>query len=90
MKILHPFMPFLTEEVWHTLKEREEGDDIIISRMPKVESYDKNMIQEFEIASDVINQIRKLRKEKSIPQKETLQLYYSSNGLNQGRLLLLL
>jgi valyl-tRNA synthetase len=84
MKILHPFMPFLTEEVWHTLKEREEGDDIIISRMPKVESYDKNMIQEFEKASDVINQIRKLRKEKSIPQKETLQLYYSSNGLNQG------
>lgn len=84
MKILHPFMPFLTEEVWHILKTREDGDDIIISHMPTFESFDENTIKEFEIASEVINQIRKLRKEKNIPQKDSLQLYFSAEGLNQG------
>lgn len=84
MKILHPFMPFLTEEVWHILRDREEGDDIIINNMPTFNSFDEKTIKEFEIASEVINQIRKLRKEKNIPQKEKLQLYFSTKGLHQG------
>lgn len=84
MKILHPFMPFLTEEVWHILRDREEGDDIIINNMPTFKSFDEKTIKEFEIASEVINQIRKLRKEKNIPQKEKLQLYFSTKGLHKG------
>lgn len=84
MKILHPFMPFLTEEVWHTLREREEGEDIIIAKMPVVEPYDSAVINEFNISSEVINQIRKVRKEKNIPLKESMKLFFTAEGLNDG------
>ena len=84
MKILHPFMPFLTEEVWHTLRNRAEGDDIIVSKMPVSESYEPSILQAFERSSEIINQIRKIRKEKNIPQKEALQLYFTTDRLNEG------
>ncbi len=83
MKILHPFMPFLTEEIWHTLREREEGDDIMINSMPVAKVYDKRILEAFDESAEVINQIRKVRKEKNIPQKETLQLFFTAEGLNQ-------
>jgi len=81
MKILHPFMPFLTEEIWHLLKERNEDDDIIISNMPVAESYDESLLTAFNEASDVINNIRKIRKEKNIPNKDSLQLLYLNGEL---------
>jgi len=76
MKILHPFMPFLTEEIWHLLEERKDGDDIIISEMPVAKSFDKNLLNSFNEASDVVNNIRKIRKEKGIANKDSLQLLY--------------
>lgn len=84
MKILHPFMPFLTEEVWHTLRNREEGDDIIISNMPVSTSFEQETLKEFDISSEVINQIRKIRKDNNIPQKDALQLYFTAEALNKG------
>ncbi|OYT14680.1 MAG: valine--tRNA ligase [Bacteroidetes bacterium 4572_77] len=76
MKILHPFMPFLTEEIWHLLSEREDGNDIIISPMPKSQDFSKEITTEFEEASEVINNIRKIRKDKNIPNKDSLKLFY--------------
>jgi len=76
IKILHPFMPFLTEEIWHLLEERKDGDDIIISKMPLAGEFDEHLLSSFNEASDVINNIRKIRKEKSIPNKDSLQLLY--------------
>ncbi len=74
MKILHPFMPFITEEIWHLLREREEGDDIIIAPMPVAQGYDQKIITSFERAEQVINGIRNIRKDKNIPNKETIDL----------------
>ena len=83
MQILHPFMPFLTEEIWHLLKDREEHDDIIISSMPTAQAYDEELLTAFNEASDVINNIRKIRKEKSIPNKNSLQLLYLKGDMNE-------
>jgi len=74
IKILHPFMPFITEEIWHLLKERNEGDDIIIATMPVSNGYDKEIIKAFERAESVIIGIRNIRKEKNIPNKESIRL----------------
>ena len=84
MKILHPFMPFLTEEIWHILDERNEDDDIIISKMPVAEAYDEKLLTDFNQASDVVNNIRKIRKEKNIPNKNSLQLLYLQGDMNRG------
>ncbi len=83
MKILHPFMPFLTEEIWHLLKERNEGDDIIISDMPSSSEVSIDIISAYDEAAEVVNNIRKVRKEKNIPQKEALQLQYTQGELNK-------
>ncbi len=82
MKILHPFMPFLTEEIWHLLRERPVGDDIIISQMPEIKSFDVEILNDFDEASEVINQIRKVRKEKSIPQKDSLDLLFLQGNMD--------
>ena len=74
IKILHPFMPFITEEIWHLLKERNEGDDIIVATMPISNGYDKEIIKAFERAESVIIGIRNIRKEKNIPNKESIRL----------------
>ncbi len=74
MKILHPFMPFITEEIWHLLRERAEGDDIIIAQIPVFKGFDDKIIASFERAEQVINGIRNIRKDKNIPNKESIEL----------------
>ena len=74
MKMLHPFMPFITEEIWHLLREREAGDDIIVASMPVSQTYDEKNLKAFERAEQIIIAIRNLRKEKNLPNKETLEL----------------
>ncbi len=80
MKILHPFMPFITEEIWHLLKDRDEGDCIMISEMPKSGKTDKSILNQFEFAKEVIISIRNFRKEKNIPNKEELELFIKKNN----------
>ena len=75
LKLLHPFMPFLTEEVWQYIKERTQEQALIVSSWPEVESYDKEFITSFENATEIISGIRTIRKEKNIPNKETLELF---------------
>ena len=60
MQLLHPFMPFITEEIWHTLREREEKDCIMMSKTPCVQPYNKEILNKFEAASQVIIAIRTL------------------------------
>ncbi len=78
MKILHPFMPFITEEIWHLLADRPEGDDIIVASMPQSKSFDQKIIDAFARVSEIILGIRKVRKEKNIPNKEKLELKVKS------------
>ena len=74
MKILHPFMPFITEDIWHLLKERQDGDDIIIAQQPKQQDIDNEILNQFIFTQDVINNIRKIRAEKNISMKEAIEL----------------
>lgn len=75
MTILHPFMPFVTEEIWHQLKEREAGDDCVISNYPSVKAYDAELITKVEKAKTVTSKVREVRNSKGISPKEALQLF---------------
>jgi len=84
MKILHPFMPFLTEEIWHLLSERKKDDDIIIAGMSQAHKADKNVIKEFETAEQIVIGIRKIRKEKNIPNREAVTLNLQKGKQDNG------
>ncbi len=75
LKLLHPFMPFITEEIWHHIKSRTPEQAIVIAPYPKKETYDKEVIEAFEHIKNIISNIRKIRKEKNIGNKEKLELY---------------
>ncbi len=84
MTILHPFMPFVTEEIWHQLKERKEGDDCVISQYPKAQLYDNELVKMVEKAKDVISKVRDLRNLNGIKQKDPLNFYVvNSEGAKQ-------
>ncbi len=74
MKMLHPFMPFITEEVWHLLRQRAEGDDIIIAQMPVSDVFDEELHKAFQKAESILGGVRNVRKEKNIPNKDAIQL----------------
>lgn len=74
LTILHPFMPFISEEVWHVLKERAEGEDCIISRYPKPGETDTTFVQAGEKAKALITRIREIRNSKNLKPKELLPL----------------
>jgi valyl-tRNA synthetase len=79
LKLLHPFMPFITEEIWHILYS-EKQSDIMVSEFPKVEKYNENIITRFGNAIDEISAVRTFRKEKNIPQKENIVLLIKTNS----------
>lgn len=77
LKLLHPFMPFLTEEVWQHIAERTPEQALIVAEWPKVVAVgttDSELISGFEFADEVISGIRTIRKEKNIPMKEALEV----------------
>ncbi|MEM1340085.1 MAG: valine--tRNA ligase [Bacteroidota bacterium] len=74
LKLLHPFMPFLTEEIWQRIAERTVQEALCIADWPNTASFDSKLIAEFEFAAEVISGIRTIRKEKNIPNKDALQL----------------
>ncbi|MFK5971903.1 MAG: valine--tRNA ligase [Flavobacteriaceae bacterium] len=74
LKLLHPFMPFLTEEVWQHIADRSPEEALIVAEWPKVEKADKTLIHSFDFAVEVIAGIRTIRKEKGIPLKEALEI----------------
>ncbi|MEM6967057.1 MAG: valine--tRNA ligase, partial [Bacteroidota bacterium] len=75
MTILHPFMPFVTEEIWHLLKERADGDDCIISKYPQQATYDQAIIKKVDTIIEAISKTRAIRKEKGMKEKAPLQLF---------------
>jgi valyl-tRNA synthetase len=86
LKLLHPFMPFLTEEVWQHIAERTPENALIVAKWPEVGHADKSLISDFEFASEVISGVRTIRKEKNIPQKEALELFMLNTEKVSGQM----
>ncbi|MFI3277496.1 MAG: valine--tRNA ligase [Rikenellaceae bacterium] len=74
MKLLHPFMPFLTEEIWQDLAPRAEGASVTVSEMPRANGFDEGLLARFELTQEVISAVRNVRKQKNIAMKEALTL----------------
>ena len=79
MQQLHPFMPFITEEVWQQLRTRENGQSVMVSTYPATQPYNEQFLTEFERAKEVIVGIRNIRKANNIAFKEALKLQVKSN-----------
>ena len=77
LKLLHPFMPFLSEEVWHLIDNRK--NDIIISDWPISNDIDKNILDDFTIVSEVVSSIRNFRKQSQVPNKNLISLHVIDN-----------
>jgi valyl-tRNA synthetase len=80
-KLLHPFMPFISEEIWQLISERKPENALIVSPWPKVENANTNLIKQFDFTTDVIAGIRSIRKEKNIANKDQVELFVMDNEL---------
>ena len=74
LKLLHPFMPFISEEIWHIIKDRPTGDDLIIAPWNTPVEYNAALLKRFEFTRDSVIAIRNIRAEKNIPFKESIEL----------------
>ena len=75
LRLLHPFMPFISEEIWQLLSERKQGDSIMISEWPKHIANHEDICEKFELIKETITDIRAIRKVKDIANKELLKLF---------------
>ena len=75
LRLLHPFMPFITEELWQAIEERKDGESIMIQSVKIfADSYDEQLIADVETAKSIISGVRTIRLQKNIAQKEALNL----------------
>ena len=74
LRVLHPFMPFITEELWQALKERKAGESVMVALMPSVGSVNEEVITLFQKTQEIVAGIRTLRLQKNIPNKDSLVL----------------
>ena len=74
MRLIHPFMPFVTEEIWQDLAPRAKGESIMYAPAPAVEQWDEALLARFELVKEAITDIRNVRKQKNIAQKQPLTL----------------
>lgn len=87
LKLLHPFMPFLTEEIWQHITERTQEQALIVSEWPKSKPFDKQLIGNFDWISQVVSGIRNIRKDKKIPFSEKIKIeniIYKVMDYNEG------
>ena len=75
LKLLHPFMPFLTEELWQNISERTPENALIISQQKKAEAFDENVLKDFEFAKDLISGVRNYRQSKGISPREEAEIF---------------
>jgi valyl-tRNA synthetase len=83
IRLIHPFMPFITEEIWQLLSERKDGESVMVTLIPNSGEYNKEMVAGFESVKETISAVRSVRKEKDIPNKEKLELFILADSDNQ-------
>jgi len=82
LKVLHPYMPFITEEIWQHIKERTPAEALVVAKWPVAQPVSDSLISGFDFATEVIAGVRTIRKQKNIPMKE----YLSLSVLNEGEI----
>ncbi len=80
LKIMHPWMPFITEELYHLINERKEKDCIIVAEWPKQSAVNSKQLAEFEVCKEIVATVRNLRQQKQISPKEKLELIEKSDA----------
>jgi valyl-tRNA synthetase len=80
LKLLHPFMPFISEEIWQSLADRSPDQALVIAPWPQAGTANRILLDEFRIASEIVTGIRSIRKDKQIPNKEPLRLFARRNA----------
>jgi valyl-tRNA synthetase len=86
LRLLHPFMPFITEEIWQNLAERKEGESLMVQLMPEATDFDANLLKEVDFAMELVTAVRGIRAQKNLPQRDALQLLVinRATGLSAG------
>lgn len=79
LKLLHPFMPFLTEEIWHFITDRTPEEALIVAKYPEIQPFDAQLISDFELVKEVVSGIRTIRKDKNISFKDSIELSFINN-----------
>lgn len=74
LRLLHPFMPFLTEELWHTIKDRTPEEALIVNKWPETKAFNEQLVTDFDFAAQVISGVRTIRKEKNIAFKDAIEM----------------
>ncbi|MGB2466656.1 MAG: valine--tRNA ligase [Crocinitomicaceae bacterium] len=77
LKMLHPFMPFVSEELWHLISKKDI--DLVVSDWPEFRGYDEKELKDFELSMEVISNVRNVRKEQNIASKVKLELFYAND-----------
>ncbi|GER59781.1 valine--tRNA ligase [Patiriisocius marinus] len=85
LRILHPFMPFLTEELWHEIASRTPEQALIVNHWPEATEIDTALLEEFSFAADVVSGIRTIRKEKNIAFKDAIELHVLASEQSENR-----
>lgn len=81
MKIAHPFMPFITEEVYQQLKDRKDGDSIMVSSWPSFREFDKDLLKKVEKVFEAVTLVRNVRQQNGISPKEALKVYIKTDNI---------
>ncbi|MDO4225337.1 MAG: valine--tRNA ligase [Bergeyella zoohelcum] len=80
MKLLHPFMPFLTEELWQNIEERKVEEALVIAQQRKSQSFDNKKVENFEFAKEIISGVRNYRQSKGISPRESVEIFTNTNS----------
>ena len=84
MLTLHPFMPFITEEVWQALADRQPGESIMVTQQPRPEQTNDLLTSDFEVVKSIVAGVRSIRLERNIPNKESLTLQVVTGDHNEA------
>ena len=75
LRLIHPFMPFISEEIWQLISDRKDGESIMVSALPQSRKHDRELLAQFEMVKEVVSAIRMVRKEKQIPARDPVALF---------------
>lgn len=84
LKLIHPFLPFITEELWHLTRDRTESDCIMVASWPQAEKYDGELLKQFEFARETVTNVRKSRQDHEIGNKQALEMMVRNHEGIQG------